>query len=289
MGLRARPGADDRAVRAEGAGGAVDQHRGDVDRRLRRRAHQRSGELDFVPDFSTLGQFDVTEVWNLGRIIAAALTIFAIMLTDFFDTMGTATAITEQAGLTTPDGRVPGINRVLLVDSVAAAAGGAAGISSNTSYIESAAGVAEGGRTGLTSVVTGVLFLLADVRDATGADGAVRGDRAGARRGRLSDGDPHQGHQLRRCRGGLPGAARDHAHAAHLQHHRWHRCGVRLVRAHQGRARQVGEIHCSCGSWRSPSRCTSPSRGSTRCCSARPQPDRWRPAGPPAGRYAFPA
>ncbi len=116
--------------------------------------------LDFVPDFSTLGQFDLTEVWNLG-LLAAALTIFAIMLTDFFDTMGTATAITEQAGLTTPDGQVPGINRVLLVDSVAAAAGGAAGISSNTSYIESAAGVAEGGRTGLTSVVTGVLFLLA--------------------------------------------------------------------------------------------------------------------------------
>jgi AGZA family xanthine/uracil permease-like MFS transporter len=117
-------------------------------------------DMSFVPDFSTLGQFDVTEVWNLG-VLAAALTIFAIMLTDFFDTMGTATAITEQAGLTTAEGKVPGINRVLLVDSVAAAAGGAAGISSNTSYIESAAGVAEGGRTGLTSVVTGLLFLLA--------------------------------------------------------------------------------------------------------------------------------
>ena len=117
-------------------------------------------DMSFVPDFSTLGQFDVTEVWELG-LLAALLTIFAIMLTDFFDTMGTATAITEQAGLTTDDGRVPGINRVLIVDSVAAAAGGAAGISSNTSYIESAAGVAEGGRTGLTSVVTGVLFLLA--------------------------------------------------------------------------------------------------------------------------------
>ncbi|HEX2884219.1 MAG TPA: NCS2 family permease [Candidatus Limnocylindria bacterium] len=116
--------------------------------------------MSFVPDFSTLGQFDVGEVWNLG-ILAAALTIFAIMLTDFFDTMGTATAITEQAGLTTADGKVPGINRVLLVDSLGAAAGGAAGISSNTSYIESAAGVAEGGRTGLTAVVTGVLFLVA--------------------------------------------------------------------------------------------------------------------------------
>ncbi|HET7685295.1 MAG TPA: NCS2 family permease [Candidatus Limnocylindria bacterium] len=117
-------------------------------------------DMSFVPDFSTLGQFDVTEVWRIGAL-AAALTIFAIMLTDFFDTMGTATAIAEQAGLATEDGRVPGINRVLLVDSVAAAAGGAAGISSNTSYIESAAGVAEGGRTGLTAVVTGVLFLLA--------------------------------------------------------------------------------------------------------------------------------
>jgi AGZA family xanthine/uracil permease-like MFS transporter len=116
--------------------------------------------LSFVPDFSTLGQFDVTEVWNLG-ILAASLTIFAIMLTDFFDTMGTATAIAEQAGLATKDGKVPGINRVLLVDSFAAAAGGAAGISSNTSYIESAAGVAEGGRTGLTSVIVGILFVLA--------------------------------------------------------------------------------------------------------------------------------
>ena len=116
--------------------------------------------LSLVPDLSTLGQFDVTEVWEIG-LLAAALTVFAIMLTDFFDTMGTATAITEQAGLTTPDGKVPGIGRVLLVDSLGAAAGGAAGISSNTSYIESAAGVAEGGRTGLTAVVTGVLFLLA--------------------------------------------------------------------------------------------------------------------------------
>ncbi len=117
-------------------------------------------DLSFVPDFSTLGAFDVGEVWSLGGLVAA-LTIFSIMLTDFFDTMGTATAITEQAGLTTEDGKVPGINRVLLVDSVAAAAGGAAGISSNTSYIESAAGVAEGGKTGMTSVVTGILFLLA--------------------------------------------------------------------------------------------------------------------------------
>ena len=116
-----------------------------------------------APNFSTLGQFNLTAVfgdYSVAAILGAILTIFALMLTDFFDTMGTATAIGEQAGLATPEGKLPGINRVLLVDSVAAAAGGAAGISSNTSYIESAAGVAEGGRTGLTAVVVGVLFLL---------------------------------------------------------------------------------------------------------------------------------
>jgi AGZA family xanthine/uracil permease-like MFS transporter len=113
-----------------------------------------------VPNFTTIGQFDLGNVFSQLGLVAAILTIFTIMLADFFDTMGTATAITEQAGLTTPEGEVPGIGRVLLVDSIAAAAGGAAGISSNTSYIESAAGVAEGGRTGLTSVVVGILFLL---------------------------------------------------------------------------------------------------------------------------------
>ncbi|HEX2194664.1 MAG TPA: NCS2 family permease [Candidatus Limnocylindria bacterium] len=114
-----------------------------------------------APNFSTLGQFNVTEVFTTLGVVAAILTIFAFMLTDFFDTMGTATGIVEQAGLTDPDGRVPGIGRLLLVDSIGAAAGGAAGVSSNTSYIESAAGVAEGGRTGLTAVVVGVLFLIA--------------------------------------------------------------------------------------------------------------------------------
>ena len=93
--------------------------------------------------------------------LTAVLTIFAIMLTDFFDTMGTVTGVAAEAGLAKEDGSVPGIGRVLLVDSIAAIAGGAAGISSNTTYIESAAGVAEGGRTGFTSVVTGVLFLAA--------------------------------------------------------------------------------------------------------------------------------
>lgn len=119
--------------------------------------------LVLTPSFSTLGTFDVTEVFAKVGLVTAGLTIFAIMLSDFFDTMGTVTGIAAEAGLARDDGSVPGVGRVLLVDSVAAIAGGAAGISSNTSYIESAAGVAEGGRTGFASVITGVLFLLAIV------------------------------------------------------------------------------------------------------------------------------
>jgi AGZA family xanthine/uracil permease-like MFS transporter len=114
-----------------------------------------------TPDFSTVGAFDLTNVFSQLGLLAAILTIFSFMLTDFFDTMGTATAISEQAGLVDAEGQPENVGRILLVDSVAAAVGGAAGISSNTSYIESAAGVAEGGRTGFTSVVTGVLFLVA--------------------------------------------------------------------------------------------------------------------------------
>jgi AGZA family xanthine/uracil permease-like MFS transporter len=74
--------------------------------------------------------------------------------------MGTMTAIGQQAGLVDRNGNIEGANRILLVDSLAATAGGAGSVSSNTSYIESASGVGEGARTGLASVVTGVLFLL---------------------------------------------------------------------------------------------------------------------------------
>jgi adenine/guanine/hypoxanthine permease len=116
-----------------------------------------------LPTFGTLGlglQDPFQAFAKLGAL-TAVLTIFAIMLSDFFDTMGTVTGIAAEAGLARDDGSVPGIGRVLMVDSVAAIAGGLGGVSSNTTYIESAAGVAEGGRTGFASVVTGVLFLLA--------------------------------------------------------------------------------------------------------------------------------
>ena len=116
-----------------------------------------------TPSFSTigLGLQDPFQAFTKLGFITAILTIFAVMLSDFFDTMGTVTGIAAEAGLAREDGSVPGIGRVLIVDSVAAIAGGVGGVSSNTTYIESAAGVAEGGRTGFASVVTGVLFLLA--------------------------------------------------------------------------------------------------------------------------------
>ena len=116
--------------------------------------------LPSAESFSRLGAFDLTNVFSLG-VLTAILVIFSIMLVDFFDTMGTVTGVAAEAGLAKEDGSVPGAGRVLLVDSLAAAVGGAAGVSSNTTYIESAAGVAEGARTGFASVVTGVLFLLA--------------------------------------------------------------------------------------------------------------------------------
>lgn len=119
--------------------------------------------LVVTPSFASLGQFDLGNVFTQLGTVAALLTVFSFMLTDFFDTMGTATAIAEQAGLVDEEGSVPDIGKLLLVDSLGAVAGGMGGVSSNTSYIESGAGVAEGGRTGLTSVTTGILFLLAMV------------------------------------------------------------------------------------------------------------------------------
>ena len=93
-------------------------------------------------------------------VVGTLLAVFTIMLSDFFDTMGTVIGIGGQAGWLDSRGRLPGINRILLVDSIGAAFGGLMGASSNTTYIESAAGVSSGARTGLASVVTGVLFLL---------------------------------------------------------------------------------------------------------------------------------
>jgi AGZA family xanthine/uracil permease-like MFS transporter len=108
-----------------------------------------------LPDFSIAFQANVAGALRLELLPL----LLAIMMVDFFDTLGTVTAIGEQAGLRDAEGRVPGIRRILAVDSAAAAIGGLLGVSSVTSYIESAAGVAEGARTGLHTVLVGLMFL----------------------------------------------------------------------------------------------------------------------------------
>ncbi|HEX5560066.1 MAG TPA: NCS2 family permease [Nocardioidaceae bacterium] len=114
-----------------------------------------------VPDFGLLGHFSLFGSFAKIGVVSAVLLVFTLMLADVFDTMGTMVAIGAEAGLLDENGIPPDSQKILVVDSLAAAAGGAASVSSNTAYIESASGVGEGARTGFASVVTGVLFLVA--------------------------------------------------------------------------------------------------------------------------------
>jgi AGZA family xanthine/uracil permease-like MFS transporter len=112
-------------------------------------------------DFSTIG--DALDPDNLADALTVSLipVIFALFMTDFFDTVGTAVAVGRSGGLLDSHGMLPNTRRLLLVDSASASLGGAMGTSSVTTYVESGAGVAEGARTGLSSVVVAVLFALA--------------------------------------------------------------------------------------------------------------------------------
>ncbi|MFE6173764.1 NCS2 family permease [Streptomyces sp. NPDC056464] len=114
-----------------------------------------------TPDFGLLGDFSLFGAFGETTAITVVLLIFTLVLSDFFDTMGTVVGISAEAGLLDEQGRVPNLGRVLLIDGAAAAAGGAASSSSATSYIESAAGVGEGARTGFSNLITGGLFALA--------------------------------------------------------------------------------------------------------------------------------
>lgn len=114
-----------------------------------------------IPDFGLLGDFNLLGSFSKIGLVSAVLLVFTLLLADFFDTMGTMVAIGAEADLLDKDGNPPNSQKILLVDSLAAVAGGAGSVSSNTSYIESASGVGEGARTGLASVVTGLLFLVA--------------------------------------------------------------------------------------------------------------------------------
>lgn len=121
----------------------------------------KADEIVGTPDLSLLGKFNVLGSWETAGWLVALMFAFTLLLTDFFDTMGTMVAVGQEGGLLDENGQPPRTREILLVDSIAAAAGGAASVSSNTSYIESAAGVGEGARTGAANLITGGLFLLA--------------------------------------------------------------------------------------------------------------------------------
>ena len=114
-----------------------------------------------TPDLGLLGQFNLFGSFEVIGVIAAMLAVFSLMLSDFFDTMGTAFGLATEADLLEENGDIPHLESILVVDSIAAIAGGAGSTSSNTAYIESASGIGEGARTGIASIVTGVLFLVA--------------------------------------------------------------------------------------------------------------------------------
>jgi adenine/guanine/hypoxanthine permease len=114
-----------------------------------------------TPDFGLFWHFSLFGAFDQVSAITVVLLVFTLVLSDFFDAMGTIVGVSNEAGLLDEKGRVPNIGRVLFVDGAAAAVGGAASASSNTAYIESAAGVGEGARTGLAAAVTGALFALA--------------------------------------------------------------------------------------------------------------------------------
>lgn len=105
----------------------------------------------------TFMQLDFSSALTLS-IIPVVLTLLFL---DLFDTSGTLVAVTQKAGLLKPDGKVPALSKALIADSSASMVGALLGTSTTTSYVESTSGVAAGGRTGLTAIVTGLLFLLA--------------------------------------------------------------------------------------------------------------------------------
>ncbi|ALV46629.1 putative MFS transporter, AGZA family, xanthine/uracil permease [Arthrobacter alpinus] len=113
------------------------------------------------PDLSLIGQVNIFGAFSKLGALAAVLLAFVILLSIFFDAMGTMVGLASEAGTIDKDGNIPDVDKVLLVDAFGAIAGGGASASSNQIYVESGAGIGEGARTGLASIVTGLLLLAA--------------------------------------------------------------------------------------------------------------------------------
>ncbi|MET7764435.1 NCS2 family permease [Streptomyces sp. NPDC005336] len=114
-----------------------------------------------TPDFGLIGQISLFGGFHEVGVLTGCLFVFTVLLSGFFDAMGTIIGVGEEAGLTDERGQLPGMGRILMVDGVAVAGGGFGSASANTCFVESTAGVGEGARTGLANIVTGGLFLLA--------------------------------------------------------------------------------------------------------------------------------
>ena len=114
-----------------------------------------------LPDLSLVGDVDLFGAFVRIGVLSASVFVFTLVLSNFFDAMGTMTGLGREAGLADADGNLPNIGRALAVEGAGAIVGGAASSSSNTVFVESASGIAEGARTGLANIVTGALFLVA--------------------------------------------------------------------------------------------------------------------------------
>ena len=198
-------------------------------------------------DFSIIG--DSLGYLDDALTVSLIPVIFALFMTDFFDTVGTAVAVGRGGGMLDDEGKLPNADRLLLVDSSAAAVGGAMGVSSVTTYVESGAGVAEGARTGLASVVTAGLFVLAiffvPIISLVGQDVVGRrghrpppGGRARAGDGRLPDDPDRRGHRLVGARELDPGVPDHRRHPADVLDRRRHRPRRDRLRGRDGGHRQ---------------------------------------------------
>ncbi|MGP2439133.1 NCS2 family permease [Streptomyces sp. JW3] len=111
-----------------------------------------------TPDFGLVGEVSLFGGFDKVGVLTGVLFVFTVLLSCFFDAMGTIMGVSDEAKLTDAQGQMPGINKVLMIDGLSVAAGGASSSSATTAFVESTAGVGEGARTGFANVVTGLLF-----------------------------------------------------------------------------------------------------------------------------------
>lgn len=207
-----------------------------------------------TPDFGLIGKVSLFGGFDKVGALTGILFVFTVLLSCFFDAMGTILGVGDEAKLTDKDGNFPGINKVLFVDGIAVAAGGASSSSASTCFVESTAGVGEGARTGFASVVTGLLFTVALFLTPLATMVPSQAATCGAAGGRLPDhrgvGAGHRLERLHARRSGLPGHGDDAVHVFdHQRHrHRLHRLlraaggGRSLARGAGGHVRGVGGL-----------------------------------------------